>query len=174
MVFGVACRGRVDASRGRPDVRTTAARVRVDWDSAVRSGEVSLSPYADVSYARTHIDSYTEGGGGFPARFDARTERSTEARLGADANYRLSSDLNLLGRLEGVHRFEKTGVNTSGSVLGLSSFDFPGARHKHDWLRAGVGVDAKLGSGVLSAMLNTTTQGAAPSYWLNVSYQVVF
>lgn len=166
--------GALDASRGRPDVRTTAARVRVDWDSAVRSGDVSLSPYADVSYARTRIDGYTEGGGGFPAQFDARTEKSTEARIGADAAYALSADFKLLGRLEGVHRFEKTGVNTSGTVLGLSSFDFPGTRQKRDWLRAGVGVDAKVGSGLVSAMLNVTTQGAAPSYWLNLSYQVVF
>ncbi len=138
---------------------------------------MTLTPYADVSYARTRIDAYTETGGGFPARFDARTEKSTEARVGVDAALPLSSETKLLGRVEAAHRLEKTGAAASGTVLGLFGFSLPGEQVKRDWLRAGVGFETKLGGGTggtLSAMLNATTQGAAPSYWLNLSYQVAF
>jgi hypothetical protein len=56
----------------------------------------------------------------------------------------------------------------------LFSFQLPGAQTKRDWARAGLGFDAKLGPGTASAMLNGTTEGSDPSYWLNVSYQVAF
>lgn len=163
-----------DYSSGRPDVQTTALRLRMDWENAANLGIVKLTPYTDVSFARTRIDAYTEDGGGFPARFDARTEKTTELRLGVDAARALSSAATLLGRLEAAHRFEKHGASTSGTALGLFSFDFPRQQYKRDWLRAGVGVEAKLGNGVASIILNATTQGAVPSYWLNMSYQVAF
>ena len=166
--------GAQDFSRGRPDVKTTALRLRLDWEDAARLGKATLTPYADVSQARSRIDGYTETGGGFPVGFDARTEKSTEVRLGADAALPLSSNTKLLGRLEAAHRLEKTGAATSGTVLGLFGFSLPGEQVKRDWLRAGVGFDTKLAGGTLSAMLNATTQGAAPSYWLNVSYQAAF
>lgn len=161
-------------SSGRPDVETIALRLRLDWEDAARIGGTSFTPYADASYARTRIDAYTETGGGFPARLEARTEKATELRLGADAAHPLSPATKLLGRLEAAHRFEKSGAGTSGTVLGLFSFDLAGQRNKRDWLRAGAGFEAKLGPGVASAMLNATTEGAVPNYWLNASYQVAF
>jgi probable HAF family extracellular repeat protein len=166
--------GMQDFSTGRPDVQTTALRLRLDWEDAARLLGASFTPYADVSAARTRIDAYTETGGGFPARFDERTEKATELRLGTDAAYPLSSAITLHGRLEAAHRSEKTGAATSGTVLGLFAFDLPGQEHKRDWLRAGVGMSARLGDGVASAMANATSEGAVPSYWLNLSYWVGF
>jgi len=163
-----------DLSRGRPGVQTQALRLRLDWEDAARLGQATLSPYADASHARARIDAYTENGGGFPARFDARTEKATELRLGADAAYPLSAHTKLLGRLEATHRIEKTGAPASGTVLGLFDFNLPGQHIKRDWLRASIGFDTMLGGGTLSAMLNTTTAGAVPSYWMNFSFQVAY
>lgn len=163
-----------DASSGRPAVSGAAVRLRVDWENALRLGALGFTPYADASYARTRIGAYTETGGGFPASFDSRTEKATELRIGTDSGYPLSSAVKLVGRLEAAHRVEKTGAATSGTVLGLFSFDFPGQQNKRDWARVGLGADARLGAGTASAMLNATSQGARPSYWLNVSYQVAF
>jgi probable HAF family extracellular repeat protein len=166
--------GLPDYSRGRPDVQTTAVRLRVDWEDAMSMRQASFTPYADLSYATTKIDAYTETGGGFPARFEERTEDTTEARLGIGAAYPWSSRVKLLGQLEAAHRFENTGASTSGSVLGLFTFELPGEQLKRDWLRAGLGVAAQIGPGLLTAMANGTTQGAVPSWWFNVSYQVGF
>ena len=166
--------GAQDYSNGRPGVETTALRARVDWGNAARVGSTTITPYADASIARARIDGYTETGGGFPARFDARTEKATELRLGVDAAHPLSSNTKLLGRLEAAHRFEKNAASSSGQVLGLFSFALPGQQNKRDWLRAGVGVETKFSGGIVSAMLNATSQGAVPSYWLNLSYQATF
>ncbi len=163
-----------DYSTGRPGTQTTALRVRLDWENAARRGAVSLTPYGDVTHAHTRIRAYSETGGGFPARFDSRTEKATEFRLGVDAAYVVSVASKLLGRVEAAHRLEKGGASTSGTVLGLFSFDFPGEQHRRDWLRAGVGLEMKLGNGLASVTLNGTTQGGAPSYWLNASYQLTF
>lgn len=163
-----------DFSSGRPGIETAALRARLDWEDAARLGGTTITPYGEVSFARTRIDGYTETGGGFPARFDARTEDATELHAGADGGHRLSSRVTLRSRLEAAHRFEKSGAATSGQVLGLFSFTLPGQEVKRDWLRAGAGVDVKLGDGVVSAMLNATTQGADPSYWLNLGYQLAF
>jgi probable HAF family extracellular repeat protein len=166
--------GLPDSSAGSPDVRTTALRLRLDWENAARLGNTSFTPYADASHARTFIDGYTETGGGFPARFDGRSEKSTEARLGVDVAHALSSRTKLLGRIEAAHRVEKSGAGTSGNFVGLFGFRLPGEQHKRDWLRAGVGFETKAGVGTISAMLNATTQGSVPSYWLNVAYMVAF
>jgi hypothetical protein len=132
-----------------------------------------MTPYVDVTYAHSRIDTYTGTSGGFPVRC-GRSKKDTEVHLGADAAYALSSHTKLLGRLEAAHRFESTGVATSGAVLGLFSFNLPAQQIRRDWLRLAAGVESRLGPGVASAMLNVTSQGAVPSYWLNVSYQVAF
>jgi hypothetical protein len=126
--------------------------------------------YALLDGGRTQ----TEIGGGFPAQFDGRTEKSTEARVGINAAHPISTKTKLLGRIEAAHRSEKTGVCTSGTVVGLFDFKLLGEQFKCDWLRAGIGFEAKAGPGTVGAMLNATTQGAVPSYWLNVSCQVAF
>ena len=108
--------GAQDFSRGRPGVHTTALRVRVDWDDAAHLGKATVTPYADVTYVRSEIDTYTETGGGFPARFDARTEKDTELHLGTDVAYPLSSNTTLRGRLEAAHRFETTGASNNGTM----------------------------------------------------------
>jgi outer membrane autotransporter protein len=161
-------------STGRPDVEGSGIRLRLDWENAARFAGVALTPYTDVSYVQTKIDAYTESGGSFPARFNERTEDSTEWHLGVDGSYALSSATRLVGRVEYAHRFEKNGAGTSGTVLGLFDFSFAGIPVEQDWLRLGFGADMKLGPGVASAMLNATSRGSAPSYWLNLSYQLPF
>jgi hypothetical protein len=44
--------------------------------------------------------------------------------------------------------------------------------YEQNGLRAGIGVDAKIGAGTAPAMLSATTNGEAPSYRLAVSYRV--
>lgn len=163
-----------DTSLGRPAVRSAAVRLRMDWDEAVRTGNVAFTPYADVSHARTRVDGYTEVGGGFPAQFDVRKERATEARIGVDTAIAVTATTKLLGRLEAVHRFDRNSAATSGTVLGLFGFNLPGHPVKRDWLRAGIGFDTRLGTGTVSAFLNTTTEGAAASQWVNLAYRVSF
>jgi uncharacterized protein YhjY with autotransporter beta-barrel domain len=164
--------GMQDSSAGRPDVRTTGLRLRVDWEDAARILGAALSPYADASYSRTRIDAYTESEGGFPARFEQRREKSREARLGLAASYAWTSTTNLLSQVEYAHRFEKSGASTSGAVPGRFSFEMSGQEHKRNWVRAGLGLATTLGPGTASAMANATTEGAVPSYWLNLSYQI--
>jgi probable HAF family extracellular repeat protein len=166
--------GLPDSSHGTPPVRTSAVRARVDWENAGQAANIVFSPYVDMSHSRTRVNGYTESGGGLPAQFDARMERATEARLGVDASYAVSSHTQLQGRLEAAHRFERGGAASSGNVIGLFSFTLPGQQVKRDWLRVGAGLVTRLGGSTLSAFLNATTQGAAPSCWINVSYQVSF
>jgi len=163
-----------DFSRGSPAVQTAAMRLRLDLEDAARLGNATLTPYVDATYTRTRIAAYTETSGGFPARFDARTENVAEVRLGADAAYALSLDTKLRGRLEAAHRFETTGASMSGTVLGLFDFGLPGQPVNRDWLRGGIGFDTKLGGGTLSATLNATTIGSVPNYWVNVSFTLGF
>lgn len=166
--------GTQDYSTGRPDVSTTGLRARLDWDNALQVAGAQFSPYADLSYAESSLDGYTETGGGFPARFNARKERSTEFRLGLSATKAVAENVSLVGQLEGVHRFERHGAGTSGQVVGLFGFNLPGSDVKQDWLRAGFGVQGKLAGGAAHVMLNATTQGAVPNIWLAAGWQIAF
>jgi hypothetical protein len=59
-------------------------------------------------------------------------------------------------------------------VLGLFTFTVPGPQYKQNWMRAGVGLNAKLGGGTASLMVNATTEGQDPSYWISASYRIAF
>lgn len=166
--------GTQDFSRGKPDVDTWGVRARLDWDKAWRAAGADFSPYADLSYSKAKLEGYTETGGGFPARFAARGEKSTELRLGANAEWPLRGDARVVSLVEAAHRFEKNGGGSSGEVIGLFGFDLPGRDNRRDWLRAGVGVEGTIAGGAGSLMLNATTKGEVPSVWLAANWQKSF
>ncbi|WP_334157932.1 autotransporter domain-containing protein [Oryzomicrobium sp.] len=163
-----------DYSSGRPDTDTWGLRGRLEWDRAWRLGRAEFSPYADLSYSESKLAAYTETGGGFPARFDARTDTATELRLGINAAKPLDNGLTLTGVFEAAHRFEKNGAATSGQMLGLFAFNLPGKDNQQDWLRVGAGLEGNLASGKGSLFLNLTTRGETPSAWLAAAWQKAF
>ncbi len=161
-------------SNGQADTFTWGLRARIDWDHALSLGQFDLTPYADVSHTDTRTDAYTETGGGFPVAYDARTIKATELRIGANASRQLAGTLRLIGTLEVAHLFQARQADTRGQVVGLFGFDVPGTDNKQTWLRAGGGVEGRLGGGTASLMLNVTTEGAAPNMWLATAYRMAF
>lgn len=166
--------GMQDASLAQANVETSALRLRFDWRNAATLASTSFTPYASISQARSQIGATTENGGGFPANWNRRSETTTQARLGIDASHDLGDGMNLIGRLEGIHRFEPNGGSSSGDLLGFGRFTFAGDTNKRDGLRAGFGVEGKAGPGYLSAMLNTSSEGKSSSTWLYASYRILF
>ena len=166
--------GLIDASKGSPDVNSWSLRARLDWRNAFRAADTAYAPYVDLTYAQSKLEAYTETGGGFPARFDARTDKSTELRLGINAAKPIGNGLNLLGLLEAAHRFEKTGARTSGDVFGVSAFNLDGQGNQRNWLRASAGVQGKLAGGTASLTVNATTKGEVPNIWLAANWQMAF
>lgn len=166
--------GTADASTGSSNVGTWGLRARLEWDNAYQLGSAEASPYVDLSFARTRVGGYTETGGGFPARFDARKDNATELRAGVNLSKPLSGDMRLLGTLEVAHRFERQGAGSSGEVIGLFAFDLDGVRNQRSWVRGGLGVSGRMGGGQASVTLNLTSQGEAPSAWLGLRWQKAF
>lgn len=166
--------GTPDASTGTPNVGTWGLRARLEWDNAYQLGSAEASPYVDLSFARTRMGAYTETGGGFPARFDARKDKATELRVGVNLSKPLSGDMRLLGTLEVAHRFERRSAGASGEVVGLFAFDLEGVRNQRSWVRGGLGLSGRMAGGLASVTLNLTSQGEAPSAWLGVRWQKAF
>ncbi len=158
-------------SRGRPDTRSEALRLRLDWFDAATLGPAAFTPYASLSRLRSRVDAYSESGGGFPARWERRSEHSTQVRLGIDAVYRAGGGVNFVGRLEAARRSDARAADTRGEVSGLFPFTFQGEAYRRQWLRAAVGVEAAFGQGSASLTVNATSQGATPSYWLAAAYR---
>jgi hypothetical protein len=94
--------------------------------------------------------------------------------LGLNVEKPLADNLQLVGLFEGVHRFERSGARVSGEIIGLFGFDQEGSALDQNWLRAGIGAEGKLAGGRASLMLNATTRGEAPSYWLSATWQKSF
>lgn len=161
-------------STGSPDVRVTALRARLDAVDALRLGAAAISPYVSLTYIHSLREGYTETGGDFPARWNSAAADTTQARLGADSTYPLNDRFRLLGRLEGVVRVAGSADGASGEVLELNSFYLGTLRQQHAWLRAGAGVEAQLGPGVATFMVNGTTEGNAASLWAYANYRIAF
>ena len=166
--------GTLVRSSGSPDTTTSAARLRLDWRNALEAGDLALTPYVSIGAYRGEVDSYTETGGGFPVKWNSRTERTSLGRLGADAAYRIDERWTLLGKLEGVHRFDSQGSGATGTILGLGDFTTVGLDYKQNWVRANIGVEGALGPGFLSVLLNGSTETNGATYWANASYRVHF
>lgn len=166
--------GLPQGTSGHPDQETVGARLRWDMVDLARWGKVRLTPYTSLTWMRTRTQGYREQGGAFPVDWRARVDRTTTARIGLDAIYPLTAASTLQLRAEGAHRFERTGATTSGEVLGLYGFNFAGQDIKQDWLRLGLGMQSRIGDGIASMMLNATTQGEAPSYWISANYRWEF
>ena len=167
--------GVTDYSRGDTGTEVIGLRARLDWLDAWKLGEANLTPYTSLTATRAKVDGYTETGGGFPARWDGRSESATVLRAGVDAVLPVGGNVSLLGRLELANRFQGAGSTATGEILGLSGFGVGGQEQRKSWLRTGVGVEGKLGqAGTVSLMLNATTQGSAPAYWLAAGYRMSF
>lgn len=164
--------GNTSVSKGSADTRVAAFRARLDWLNALKFSDTALTPYTSFTYANTRIDGYSETGGGFPVYWARRSEETTELRYGLDAVHRLTDSFNLLGRVEGVHRFEDHGTHARGQILGLQAFDFNGQSYQQDWLRTSLGVEGSFGGyGTATVTFNGTSEGPSPSYWLAASYR---
>jgi len=164
-----------DFSTASPDTHTWGVRARLDWENAFAVKSADFSPYADLSFTRSRMDGYTETDGGLPARFDSRTDHSSEIRGGVNTAMPIAgSQLNWVANLEVAHRFNNNGASTSGEVIGLFSFNLPGENFQSTWLKGGVGIEGELSKGKASLMLNATSKSSMPNAWLAVSYQLNF
>jgi hypothetical protein len=166
--------GVVDTSVANPNTHTYGMRARLDWENAFAVQAVKFTPYADVSYAHSRMNGYTESGGGLPATFDSRSTNSTELRVGLNSALPLAATkLNLVANLETAHRFDPTGAPSTGQI-GAMSFSVAGQSYQSTWLKGGIGVEGMLGAGKASVMLNGTSQSGMPNAWLAASYQMAF
>ena len=163
--------GNIVQSHGETDVTIVGGKLRLDWLDAFTVASTAFTPYTSVGHVEAKFDGYSETGGGFPVRWEDRTERTTTGRVGMDAVHTFSPAISLLARLEGVHRFEDESDVARGELLGLSTFELPGQSYRQNWVRAAVGAEAALGGGVGSVMLNGTSEGGDADYWLALNYK---
>jgi len=162
--------GLVDSSIGRTDVEGYGIRGRLQWENAIPH----ISPYGELSYAHTCLGAYTETGGAFPAAFNELCDGSTEVRYGFDAKFPVTEQFRLIGTLEGVHRFEDSGSNVTGQVVGLGGFNLGAANYQQDWLRAGAGFEVDISGSTLSVMGNATTKGESSNAWVAANWRITF
>lgn len=168
----------VDASRGTPDVRATALRLRADWKNAARLGAFTLSPYASLTHTQIDQDAYTETGGGFPAAYGAVRTKSDDLRLGLAAHSALSGNTALRLALEANHRIDDTTDNGRAQtvdLLGLWRFELPGAKTKQDWLRVTADIDHRLSDkSLLSFGASAATSGGDADWSLTAGWRMAF
>ncbi|MCL6420733.1 autotransporter domain-containing protein [Aestuariirhabdus haliotis] len=167
--------GTAVSSKGSPDTNSTGVRSHFEWDNALQLSSTRINPYASVSYFETSVDSYTETGGGFPARFNKATGYSADLRLGLQGLTRIDDRLRVTSQLEGVHSNNDDGYRLSGEASGVTRFELEGPDSKQSWLKLGLGIEYDvIENALFSINLNGTTEGQAPSIWLSTGYQYSF
>ena len=94
-------------SNGNTGTSAWGLRARLDWEHALSLGQMSVTPYADLSHTETRAEAYTETGGGFPVAYDARTNQSTQLRVGANGSRPLAGSMRLISIVEVVRQFQE-------------------------------------------------------------------
>nr|WP_321257234.1 autotransporter outer membrane beta-barrel domain-containing protein [uncultured Pseudodesulfovibrio sp.] len=125
-------------SSGSTDANVFGLSGRVQWTKNM-TDSFDLTPFAEYTWQTTHIDSYSESDGPFPASFDSRTETSNSIRAGLRADAAIFDKVGTWAWLAWDHRFEDSSAGMGGSTIGLGAFTYPGAKLDQDWADAGVG-----------------------------------
>lgn len=166
--------GALNSSKGNTDTETYGVRARLEWLDAKEIAGVQLSPYADVSYVKSHMDGYTEKNGPTNATFNSRNDDNTTFRLGFNAMRPISgTHFNLVGNLEAAHATSDDSGSISGAIAG-TAFNVASIKVQDNWVKAGVGAEGTIGKGKGTLMLNGTTSSGLPNAWLAASYQMNF
>lgn len=167
--------GVIDQSTGRPDASIWTVRARADWKDVAKWSLLTVSPFVSLSHTDSHLDAYTETGGGFPARVNAINWYSDEVRLGAVLKTVITATTDLRVNLEAAHRLDQSGPGISGQIVGISSFSLAGAKATSTWSRILLEVDHRLtDKSLVSASVNGATSGDDPSWGVSVGYKRAF
>lgn len=165
----------IDRSVGRPDARSSALRVRLDWKDFARTGGLVFSPYAAYTHTWTTVDGYTETGGGFPVAYGTSKWRSGDLRAGLAAATALSERTALRIAGEAAHRTDDSTDGVKGQVIGLWDFSLPGEKVKQNWMRVTVDVDHRFSArSVLTVGASAATDGGDPNWGLTLAYRASF
>lgn len=164
----------MDYSAGDTSFASYGVKARLDWKDAMTIGDGAVTPYFALSHNGTTINGYSENGGSFPVSYDTASSGATVARLGADFVYPLSDTVRLLARAEADYRFEVTTPGTTATIAGIGSFALPDQSNRQFWVRGGLGLEADIGSGTASAMINATTEGGDADFWVRTSWMQKF
>ena len=162
-----------EVSSGTPATDTWALRVRFDWDALFQPMGSNLSPYVDLNYAMTRIDSYDEAGGSQAMSIAARDHAISDLRLGLNAKYPLTGRFELLAGLEGVRRIHDEADRIYAS-WGTQRFILRQESGDRAWVRGLLGAAWLVESSRLSLLSNITSEGQQPSHWLAFSWVASF
>ena len=166
--------GNPDQSNGYTDIETTSVRARVDLPDAMTIKDVGITLRMSYTLNHVDVDSYTETGGSFPARFNDRSHTTQEVRFGVDAVKKLTERTRLRGLVEGVHRFDDD-PDLSGQVIGLFSFSLPGTDNEQTWARIGAELEHRFRKNmVLSVSLMGSSEGEDPDVSGGLSLKMTF
>ena len=151
--------GAYDLSTGTPDIHNRSVKLRADYLNAFSYADFSITPSVSYTQTKTHIDSYTEAGGGFPAQFDEQTKRTTELRLGLSAVKKIENGtLRIL--LDRYKELSRDNSNISGEVIDWMYFDLEDTSKKQDRNRFGVEFDKKLDNDlIMSVLVSSSSTG---------------
>lgn len=166
--------GLPDSSRGLPNTLTYGAALRADLLEVVSAGAFAVTPYAKLTWLESAQDAYTEGGGGFPARFARQRSRSQEIRAGFDATYKVTPGARALLGLAAVKSRDRELSPFQGTVIGLFDFSFPAQSTRRSWEQLTLGLETRLKDGAAAIYLNTTSEGAMPRRWIAANYRYEF
>jgi ubiquitin len=163
--------GGLEGSSGDTNTDTWALRARLDWENALRTLGTDFTPYVDVSWIESSVDSYTEDSGSLPAYFDSSRQDVSESRLGVNARHPLTPVLALIAGAEGVHRFNNSAPDVSGVNGGLP-FAVDGGNEDRSWMHWSMGAVADYAGSRLSLIANTTTGGQDPDIWVALAWNM--
>ena len=167
--------GNIDTSSGTPNSTSKAIRFRMDWKDAFQLGQFNLSPYAAYTWMLTHVDGYTEQGGGFAARFDSNNLQTNDFRIGAATLLPLSANTNLNLAAETIYRNDKSASGNSGQVLGLSNFNFQVNNTKQTSVRMTADLDTRItDQALITVGMNAGTNGSNANWGLTTSLRANF
>ena len=144
----------VDGSKGETDGFGYALALRGGYEMPL-DPMFSVMPYAELEWARTEIDGYTETGGGIPATVADQDNDRLVSRLGAELTAKVTDDVTTRFRAAWGHRLSSDNGSVFVSAMGIGQ-SVETVSGQKDWAELGASAAYDV-SKALTLSLNAET-----------------
>ncbi|MGV8997964.1 MAG: autotransporter domain-containing protein [Parvibaculaceae bacterium] len=149
----------VDGSRGDTHGYGYALSARGGYEIPL-DPMFAVMPYAELEYAKTEIDGYTETGGGIPATVGDQSNDRLVSRLGGELTAKVTDDVTTRLRAAWGHRLSGDNGSVYVTAMGIGQ-SLKNAGNEDDWAELGASASYDVSKALtVSANLETTLAGS--------------
>ena len=161
---------------GNTDLKTFAARARLDLEHVLNLNSLELTPFVSIATYHTKTDGYQENTtySSSTANFDSNSKNNSELHLGLDTRLPLTKSIEILLGIEKNYLIKQDMMTVSGRLNDGTSFRYDVDTIKDNWFKTTIGMNVEFDNSHLNVYFNNTNDSQALKRWIGMNWIFFF